>query len=181
MADKLRHVVRLDDDLSRRLEQLAPGQAKSALVADALRAWFRRESSLLTAPAVDPVLRTRLDQDSRRLSRIERDLQITLETLGLFIRYQLSVTAPLPAAEHAAARALGRLRFKRFIDRVGRQAATGRSLHAILLAKLEQAAAPETGPETGPQTAAAIGPDSGPADPDRDNAAAAAPGAGRHD
>src|SRR3546814_5582653 len=99
MTDKFRHVVRLDDDLSRRLEQLAPGQSKSALIGDALRAWFSRESSLLTAPAIDPVLRTRLDHDSRRLSRIERDLQITLETLGLFIRYQLSVTVPLPAAE----------------------------------------------------------------------------------
>src|SRR3546814_2060805 len=66
MTDKFRHVVRLDDDLSRRLEQLAPGQSKSALIGDALRAWFSRESSLLTAPAIDPVLRTRLDHDSRR-------------------------------------------------------------------------------------------------------------------
>jgi hypothetical protein len=59
------------------------------------------------------------------LNRIERDLAIVMESLGLFVRYQLTVTAPLPEPDHAA-RAVGRDRFEAFIDRVGRQLAGGR-------------------------------------------------------
>ena len=42
-----------------------------------------------------------------------------LESLALFVRYQLTVTAPLPEADQAA-RAVGRDRFQAFVDQVGR-------------------------------------------------------------
>jgi hypothetical protein len=44
--------------------------------------------------------------------------------LALFIRYQLTVTAPLPEAD-AAAIAVGNDRFERFISQLGRQIAGG--------------------------------------------------------
>src|SRR3546814_6311779 len=66
----------------------------------------------------------RLNRISAQLNRIERDQQVLLESLALFVRYQLTVTAPLPDADQAA-RAVGRDRFQAFVDQVGRQLATG--------------------------------------------------------
>ncbi len=123
---KYRHHFYLDERLSEQLDSLAsrPGGSKSAIVADALRAWLGRRA----ANEIDDLLRARLDRISAQLHRIERDQQIVMESLGLFIRYQLTVTPPLPETEHAAARAIGQDRFQAFIDQVGRRVAGGRSL-----------------------------------------------------
>ena len=123
---KFRHHFYLDERLSEQLDSLAsrPGGSKSAIVSDALRAWLARRA----ANEVDDLLRVRLDRISAQLHRIERDQQIMMESLGLFIRYQLTVTPPLPEADHAAARAIGQDRFQAFIDQVGRRVAGGRSL-----------------------------------------------------
>lgn len=119
---KPRHHLYLDDDLTAQLEALAakPGSSKSAIVADALRAWLFRRG----AREIDDALKIRLDRFGTQLNRIERDNQVLLETLALFIRYQLTVTAPLPEPDQAA-RAVGRDRFQAFIDQVGRQIAGG--------------------------------------------------------
>lgn len=135
-----RHQIMLDQEVGEALERLAPQGTKSALVAEALKLWLARDQELVSRPVIDPVLRVRLDQDSRRMGRIERDLMILIETIGLFIRYQLSITAPLPPDDHAAARALGRLRYGRFIDRVGRMLGQSGSLHRRLIDRMEQAA-----------------------------------------
>jgi hypothetical protein len=124
---KPRHHLYLDDDLTAQLEALAakPGSSKSAIVADALRAWLARRG----AREIDVALKIRLDRFGAQLNRVERDNQVLLETLALFIRYQLTVTAPLPEPDQAA-RAVGRDRFQAFIDQVGRQIAGGaRTLH----------------------------------------------------
>jgi len=123
---KPRHHLYLDDALSEQLEALAakPGGSKSAIVADALRAWLARRA----ANEIDDLLRVRLDRISGQLNRIERDQRIVMESLGLFVRYQLTVTPPLPESDQAAARAIGQDRFQAFIDQVGRRLAGGRSL-----------------------------------------------------
>lgn len=117
---KPRHHLYLDDQLTAQLEALAaaPGGSKSAIVADALRQYFSRHG----ARDIDEALRIRLDRLSRQLDRIERDGQVLLETLALFVRYQLTVTAPMPEPDKAA-RAIGQERFQKFIDQVGRQMA----------------------------------------------------------
>jgi len=119
---KPRHHLYLDDDLTAQLEALAakPGSSKSAIVADALRQYLAR----LGARDIDEALKIRLDRQSRQMERIERDGQVLLESLALFIRYQLTVTAPLPEPDKAA-RAVGQERFQKFIDQVGRQIAGG--------------------------------------------------------
>jgi hypothetical protein len=61
---------------------------------------------------------------SLALGRIERDGHILLESLALFVRYELMVQAPLPEADEAA-RAIGRDRFEAFIARVGEALASG--------------------------------------------------------
>lgn len=122
---KPRHHLYLDEELSARLDTLAskPGTSKSAIVSDALREYLNRRATR----EVDDLLKHRLDRISNQLGRIERDATILLETLSLFVRYQLTVTAPLPDADKAA-QAVGRERFRRFVDQVGRQLATGRSI-----------------------------------------------------
>jgi hypothetical protein len=121
---KDRHQIWLDAALGAELDRLGakPGASKSAIVAAALRAFFERQGSA----AVDDLLRLRLDRISRSLGRLERNDQVLLESLALFVRYQLTVTAPLPEADKAA-QAVGRERFQRFVDQVGRQLADGRS------------------------------------------------------
>ncbi|WP_287459241.1 CopG family transcriptional regulator [Sphingomonas sp.] len=124
---KPRHHLYLDDELTARLDMLGskPGTSKSAIVSDALRDYLNRRATR----EVDDLLKSRLDRISTQLGRIERDGMVLLETLSLFIRYQLTVTAPLPEADKAA-QAVGRERFRRFVDQVGRQLATGRSIGA---------------------------------------------------
>ncbi len=120
---KPRHHLYLDDALTEQLDRLGgkPGTSKSAIVADALRAYLDRRA----ASELDALFKVRLDRMSRQLGRIERDQKILLESLALFVRYQLTVTAPLPEADKAA-QAIGRERFQRFVDQVGRQLASGR-------------------------------------------------------
>lgn len=119
-----RHQIWLEPALGAELDRLGakPGATKSAIVADALRAFFERRAG----SAVDEMLRLRLDRMTKVIGRLERDQQVLLESLALFVRYQLTVTAPLPEADKAA-QAIGRERFQRFVDQVGRQLAAGRS------------------------------------------------------
>ncbi|WP_449472557.1 CopG family transcriptional regulator [Sphingobium chungangianum] len=115
--------------MSDALDALAakPGATKSGIVSDALAAYLARRGS----KEVDDLLKVRLDRMSRDIGRLARDIEVLLESLSLFIRYQLTVTAPLPEADHAA-RAVGRERFEAFVTQVGRQIAGGkRSIGAI--------------------------------------------------
>lgn len=124
---KPRHHLYLDEELTARLNMLGskPGTSKSAIIADALRDYLNRRATR----EVDDLLKARLDRISTQLGRIERDGRVLLETLSLFVRYQLTVTAPLPEADKAA-QAVGRERFRRFVDQVGRQLASSRTISA---------------------------------------------------
>lgn len=119
---KVRQNLYLDRTVSEALEILARGQRgnKSRLVNDALAAWLARRGNR----EIDDHLKLRLDRISREQERIRRDLEVLLESLSLFIRYQLTVTAPLPDGDQVAL-AMGRDRFEKFVGQVGRQIATG--------------------------------------------------------
>jgi hypothetical protein len=58
---------------------------------------------------------------------LERDQNIAIETLALFIRYFLTVSTPVPEAHQDAARAQGKARFEQFVEQLGRHL-RGRSL-----------------------------------------------------
>ena len=119
---KCRHQLYLAENVSAKLEQLAakPGASKSAILADAVHAWLNRRGT----QELDDRFGLRLDRISTQLGRIERDQQIVIESLALFVRYYLTTNAPLPEPDQAA-RAVGRDRFQAFIDQVGRQIAGG--------------------------------------------------------
>ena len=120
---KVRQNLYIDRAVSDALEALAAGRGgnKSRLVNDAVAAWLARRG----AQEIDDLLKMRLDRMSRELALIRRDNEVILESLALFVRYQLLATAPLPEADKAAL-AVGLDRFEKFVAQVGRQLATGR-------------------------------------------------------
>lgn len=122
-TSSIRHQLFLPPEVSTALEALAaaPGATKSAILADAVTAWLNRRA----ASELDERFALRLDRMSQQLGRIERDGQILLESLALFIHYQLTICPPI-ADSDSAARAIGRDRFNSFITQVGRQMAGGK-------------------------------------------------------
>jgi adenosyl cobinamide kinase/adenosyl cobinamide phosphate guanylyltransferase len=122
-APKIRHQLFLPKPLSERLEALAakPGTTKSAILVDAVTAWLNRRGT----SELDDRFGIRLDRMSNALARLERDGSILLETLALFVRYELAIHAPL-AENDQAGRAMAAKRFEAFITQVGRQVASGR-------------------------------------------------------
>lgn len=120
---KVRQNLYIDRELSDALDALAirPGGNKSRIVNEALGTWLARRAT----KQVDDLLKVRLDRISREIGACRRDIEVVLEALSLFVRYQLTVTAPLPEAD-AAAIAAGSERFDRFIAQLGRQIAGGK-------------------------------------------------------
>ena len=116
--DKNRYQLYLEPRLAERLEQLAarPGVSRSAILVEALDAWFSRQGS----NELDERFGPRLDRISKQQARTQRDLQVVLESLSLFVHYLFCLHAQLPEPD-AAARAIGRDRFQKFVDQVGRQ------------------------------------------------------------
>lgn len=123
MAEKIRHQLFLPKPLSDRLELLAakPGATKSAILVDAVEAWLNRRGT----SELEDRFGLRLNRMTTALDRIERDGHVLLETLALFVRYELAIHAPL-AENDKAGRALARNRFEAFVTQVGRQVAAGR-------------------------------------------------------
>ena len=122
-ADLVRHQLFLPRTLSERLDALArgPGASRSKILAEALAALLDRKG----ADEIELRFAKRLDRLSNQLARIERNGHIELESLALFIRYMLTVNAPLPENDKAA-QAIGRDRFQAFVERVGQSLASGR-------------------------------------------------------
>ncbi|WP_414714338.1 CopG family transcriptional regulator [Sphingobium sp.] len=120
---KVRHQLFLDRALSDRLEALAakPGATKSAILVDALTAWLNRRG----ASELEDRFSMRLDRLTMAIGRVERDAEVQLETLALFVRYELAIHPPL-AENDEAGRASGRARFEAFVKQVGQQVASGR-------------------------------------------------------
>ena len=70
----------------------------------------------------------RLDQQDRRLGRLERDVGIGVETLALFVRFWLTTTPSLPEPAAQAARAKAGARYDSFVAALGRRLNEGPKL-----------------------------------------------------
>lgn len=120
--DKVRYQLFLEPRLAERLEEMAekPGVARSDILVAALDAWLTRQGS----NELDERFGPRLDRMSLQIGRLGRDMQVLLESLSLFVHQQFCLNAQIPEPD-AAARAVGRERFDRFIEQIGRQMASG--------------------------------------------------------
>jgi predicted transcriptional regulator len=118
--------IYLDQEIFARLEAYTKRQDRpKSLVAEAAIASFlspddsdRREAAIAK----------RLDRIVRALDRLERNDGITLETIGLFIRFWLTSTPALPEQSSPAARAKGAERYDRFVEALGRRLSSGSTL-----------------------------------------------------
>lgn len=111
--------IRISTKLHAQLCEAAgrPGMTKTAIVEDALRAWFDPEARSV----LEERLLARMDAFDLRQADIERDVAFTYETLAHYVYYWLTRTEPLPEGERDIAHALGRKRFEHFIGQVTRK------------------------------------------------------------
>lgn len=121
-------LVRAMDERARRL-----GLPKSELARMAIAAWLTPDGP----EQLEAALARRLDRMGRVLERLERDLGIANEALGLFVRAWLTATPPLPESARAAQEDKGRERYAGFVEALGRRVATGRTLASEVLADRE--------------------------------------------
>jgi len=143
----------IEHEHAKRLAELAAmkGLSKSSIIAAALASFLSPDSGDQREAAIAK----RLDRLSRQLDKLERDQNILIETLALYVRYFLTISASLPEAHQEAARAQGRARFEQFVEQLGRHLLRGRSLVKDVVEE--------------------ISPDSGQFFDQRENARAAAP------
>src|SRR3546814_17023853 len=91
--EKFRHQLFRPKPVSDRFEALAakPGASKSAILADAVTAWLDRRG----VSELEDRFAIRLDRLTKAIGRVDRETYVILETLALFIRFELSIKTPL--------------------------------------------------------------------------------------
>lgn len=111
--------IRISTKLYARLCEAAdkPGVTKTAIVEDALRAWFDPEAR----STLEERLLARMDAFDQHQADMEKDLVYTYATLSHFVYYWLTRTEPIPEGERDIAHALGQRRLEYFNEQVDRK------------------------------------------------------------
>lgn len=123
---KQRLSVYLDPDVMKALATYAARRDQSrSLIAEAAIASFLSPEA---AERQEAATTKRLDQLDRRMTRMERDLGISVEMLAVFVRFWLTTNPPLPEPAQAAARAQAGERYDAFVAALGRRLAKGPKL-----------------------------------------------------
>jgi len=125
-SKKQRLSVYLEPAIQKLLSDYASRRDHSlSLVAEAAIASFLSPD---TAERQEAATTKRLDQIDRRMARVERDLNIAVETLAVFIRFWLTTNPPLPESTQTAVRAQAGERYDAFVAALGRRLAKGPKL-----------------------------------------------------
>ncbi|MGJ7536954.1 MULTISPECIES: CopG family transcriptional regulator [unclassified Variovorax] len=116
----------IEPEHAKRLDHVAShkGVSKSAVIAAALASFLSPDGE----DQREAALAKRLDRLSRQFDRLERDQNVLIETVALYLRYFLTVSIPVPEGQQEAARAQGRARYVQFIEQLARHIQRGRSL-----------------------------------------------------
>lgn len=118
--------VYLDSDIMTMLSDYAARRERPmSLVVEAAVASFLSPDD---AERREALIARRLDQLDRRMTRLERDVGISVETLAVFVRFWLTTTPALPEPVAQAARAKAGERYEAFITALGRRLAQGPKL-----------------------------------------------------
>jgi predicted transcriptional regulator len=125
-ARKQRLSVYLDPAVMNRLAEHAARRDQSrSLIAEAAIESFLSPDA---AERQEAAITKRLDQVDRRMTRLERDVGISVEMLAVFVRFWLATTPTLPEPAAQAARAKAGERYDAFITALGRRLAKGPKL-----------------------------------------------------
>ncbi|MBN9241211.1 MAG: ribbon-helix-helix protein, CopG family [Mesorhizobium sp.] len=123
---KQRLSVYLESEVMKALAAHAARRDQSrSLIAEAAIASFLSPDA---AERQEAATTKRLDQLDRRMTRMERDLGISVEMLAVFVRFWLTTNPPLPEPAQAAARAQAGERYDAFVAALGRRLAKGPKL-----------------------------------------------------
>ncbi len=125
---KKRYTLYLSRPLARKFDLVAQQRngAKSALVEEALCASLEPQQHA----GVEEGLARRLNELHKTVARQASDQTVATETLGLLVRYFLTVMPPIPETDQESARLTGRRRYDVFLGEVGRRVAENRRLAA---------------------------------------------------
>ena len=125
-ARKQRLSVYLDPAVMNRLAEHAARRDQSrSLIAEAAIESFLSPDA---AERQEAAITKRLDQVDRRMTRLERDVGISVEMLAVFVRFWLATTPTLPEPAAQAARAKASERYEAFVSALGRRLAKGPKL-----------------------------------------------------
>ena len=123
---KSKVTIYLDPDVTTALADFAARRDRSqSMIAEAAIASFLSPDD---AERREAIIARRLDQLDRRMTRVERDVGIAVETLAVFIRFWLATTPALPEPAANAAKAKVGERYEGFIAALGRRLAQGPKL-----------------------------------------------------
>lgn len=116
----------LDQDVMKMLSDYAARRdlSQSLVVEAAVASFLSPDADERREAAVTK----RLDRIDRRMTRLERDLGISVETLAIFVRFWLATTPALPEPAAQAARAKAGERYDAFVTALGRRLAKGQTL-----------------------------------------------------
>lgn len=122
----VKRTFRIDSVLARQLDERASSRriTRTDIVEAAL-------ASLLTPDheeRLEAALTRRLDRLSRQLDRLEWHVELSNETLALFVRSWLINNPPLPDAALRAAQVTGKKRWEAFVDSLSRRMELGPKL-----------------------------------------------------
>lgn len=120
---RIKQTFRLPVDLARQLADHARSRrvAQVAIVEAALASFLSPDG----ADRLEAAVSRRLDRLTRQADRLEWHVDLSNETLALFIRFWLTSNAPLPDTALAAARAMGKERWERFVEALSRRMESG--------------------------------------------------------
>ena len=127
---KRKATIYLDPEIEKTLADFAARREQSrSMIAEAAIASFLSPDD---AERREAIVSKRLDQLDRRMTRLERDVGIAVETLAVFIRFWITTTPALPEPAAQAARAKSSERYEAFITALGRRLAQGPKLRQEL-------------------------------------------------
>jgi hypothetical protein len=116
---RIKHTFRLPPALSSELaDYAARKRVTQALVVETALASFLSGDS---AEHLEAVLSRRLDRLSRQSDKLAWHVELTNETLALFVRFWLVNNPPLPDTALPAAQAMGKERWERFVETLNRR------------------------------------------------------------
>lgn len=118
-ALRIKHTFRLPPAMSKELADYAARKRVSqALVVETALAAFLSGDS---AEHLEAALSRRLDRITRQADKLAWHVELGNETLALFVRFWLVNNPPLPDTALAAAQAMGKERWERFVGTLNRR------------------------------------------------------------
>lgn len=116
---QIKRSIRLPADLARALADHARTRraSQTAIIEAALASFLSPDA----ADRLEASLSRRLDRLTRDVERLEWHVELSNETLALFIRFWLATHVPLPDGATKAAQAAGMERWERFVETLNRR------------------------------------------------------------